>query len=58
MLFEIGEKVRVNSIIKVEALIKDSLLKTEVQLYQVEALEGVYKGKLLWFAEHELQNIN
>lgn len=58
MLFEIGEKVRVNSIIKVEGLISNGLSKPEVQLYQVEVLEGEHKGKLLWFAEHELQKIN
>lgn len=58
MLFEIGEKIKINSIIKVEGLISNGLSKPEVQLYQVEVLEGEHKGKLLWFAEHELQKIN
>lgn len=58
MLFKIGEKVRVNSIIKVEGLITDSLSKPEVQLYQVEILEGEHKNKKMWFAEHELQKNN
>jgi len=32
----------------------DFLQKEDINLYKVELSEGNYKGKMPWFAEHEL----
>lgn len=53
--YNLGQKVKVNSIVKVLAEITDRLSKPGINLYQVEILEGKYKEKRLWFAEHELK---
>ena len=37
-------------------IVIDSLLKEDINLYKVE-LEGNHKGKMPWFAEHELNII-
>lgn len=52
--YNIGQQVQVNSIIKANAKVIDRLQK-EINLYQVEILEGKYKGKQLWFSENELE---
>ncbi len=55
MKFEINDKVKTKRMIKATAIVKDRLVKPEVNLYQVEILEGSNKNDLLWFAEHELE---
>lgn len=52
--FDVDEIVQIKSIISCEAKIVDRLSKQEINLYQIEVLEGDHKGKLLWFAEHEI----
>lgn len=52
--YNIGDKVQVNSIIQAKAKVIDRLQK-DINLYQVEILEDKYKGKQLWFSEHEIE---
>lgn len=52
--FDVNEIVQIKSIISCEAKVVDKLSQQEINLYQVEVLEGDHKGKLLWFAEHEV----
>lgn len=55
MEYKMGDKVQVNSTIKAKGKVTDRLSKPGINLYQVEVLEGEYKGKQLWFAEHEIE---
>lgn len=55
MKYEIGDKVFTTKIIKVPAIVKDILMKPEMNLYQLEILTGTYKNQKLWFAEHEIR---
>lgn len=54
MKFKIGETVFVKLDITAKATITDTLTKPEVQLYQVEVLQGKHERVKMWFAEHEL----
>lgn len=52
--YDVGEIVQIKSIISAEAKVVDKLSKPGVNLYQVQILLGDHEGKLLWFAEHEV----
>ena len=55
MKFEIGDKV---ATFFGNGTVIDSLLKEDINLYKVELSEGNHKGKMPWFAEHELNIID
>lgn len=51
MKYKIGDKVKSffgNGIIK-------EYLQKDINLYKIELSEGEHKGKMPWFAEHELE---
>lgn len=52
--FDVDEIVQIKSIISAKAKIVDRLSKSEINLYQIQVLDGEHKSKLLWFAEHEV----
>lgn len=54
MKFKIGDKV---ATFFGNGTVIDFLLKEDINLYKVE-LEGNHKGKMPWFAEHEVNIID
>lgn len=54
MKFKIGDKV---ASFFGNGTVLDFLQKEDINLYKVELSEGNHKGKMPWFAEHELNII-
>lgn len=54
MKFKIGDKV---ASYFGNGIVLDFLQKEKMNLYKIELSDGEHKGKMPWFAEHELEII-